>query len=293
MKGHRFESGVGPEHHGEWVSVQMERFKSACLSFQHLARATPILGNKPPKQPPGSWGPTFGFPRLPLMECTLICPARDFVWKTIRGMPMWVAGLPKGLCARSDQWRRGTPGIPGSQEHNGDRLEVPRLWELPRRRIRIPERPPAWQAEVAKIRPMLSKLHAQHERGDCSSQLWELVLSEGAFTKKGVQACTSRLYYERKRIEALEGHNQHAMRKRQHFAGLWGAKERPKCRICGKVGYASRQLGWLTMECGGWSSVGAKEVRDITQQIEKDLRAQRATVTALDAETRQLATGMI
>ena len=289
MKGHRFESGDGPERHGGWVSVQLERFRSACLSFQQLTYATPIMGAKPDRQPPGGWGSRYGFPRLSLMERTLVYPARDFVWKTLDQMR--VAGLPKGLCARTDCWRRWSPGIPGSQEKEGGHFEPPRLWELPSYRITGPENPPSWRAEIQAVKPFLAKLHAKLTNGDCSSRLWELVMSEGAFTKKGVQACTSRLYYEGKRVKALETRNQHAMTRRQHFAGLWGAKERPKCRICMKTGYASRQMGWMALRCGGWDL--GEQARDIQVQTLKELQAHRATVTALDAETRLLAASMI
>ena len=35
--------------------------------------------------------------------------------------------------------------------------------------------------------------------GSCSPELKELLVSEGAFDKRGVQAAMSRLYYEEKR----------------------------------------------------------------------------------------------
>ena len=154
--GFRFESEVGAEHNGAWVSVQLDRFRSAWLSFQHLSRAELLLTSPPKTQSVMGWGVQYGLPRLQLLEKVLDYPARGYVWERLGQLPTWMAELPKGMSGRHDRWRRWTPGRPGSQESRGNWFEPPRLWEIPNRRVRQPETPPPWEDRGAEHEKDLS-----------------------------------------------------------------------------------------------------------------------------------------
>ena len=154
--GFRFESEVGAEHNGAWVSVQLDRFRSAWLSFQHLSRAELLLTSPPKTQSVMGWGVQYGLPRLQLLEKALDYPARGYVWERLGQLPNWMAELPKGMSGRHDRWRRWTPGRPGSQDSRGNWFEPPRLWEIPNRRVRQPETPPPMEDRGAEHEKDLS-----------------------------------------------------------------------------------------------------------------------------------------
>ena len=189
-QGHRFESEVGTEGNGAWVSVQLDRFRSAWLSFQLLTRAEPLLSPKPGTQDLKGWGHRYGLPRLQVLDRTILYPARASVWTALRQLQTWMLSLPKDLRARHDRWRRWTPGLPGSQEREGAHFVHPRLWEIPSRRIRRPETPPPWRSEVRVAFRAMTYLERMCQQGACTPSLKELLVAEGAFDTIGVKAFT-------------------------------------------------------------------------------------------------------
>ena len=166
-QGDRFESGVGADRNGEWLSVQLERFRSGWLSFQALTGAPKILDSTLQKQDAGGWGPRFGLPRLETLNRSLDLPKVEAVWNMIRGIPGAILGMSRAS-RRADMWRRWAPGNPGSQMVGAGRFQVPKLWEIPRRRYTI-KLPP----------PPVEERHRRHcclsEEGQPSETSWSLL----------------------------------------------------------------------------------------------------------------------
>ena len=130
-RGDFFETGGGPEQNGHWVSAQLDRFRSAWLSFQQLARAEPILNDKTDKQLAGGWAHRYGLPRLVVLHCTVDYPVRKEVWEMIRIIPQWVVELPPKVCRGDDRWRRWAPGMPGTQTREGQSFTATRMVGVP------------------------------------------------------------------------------------------------------------------------------------------------------------------
>ena len=143
-------------------------------------------------------------------------------------------------------WRRWAPGNPGSQLVGAGHFEVPKLWAIPKRRLKAP---PPWRQDIEGIAAFLNRIKPLRRAGTCSEELWQLTCEEGALDSRGLQALTSRFYYEQKRIKSLLIHNVKAQKQGLHVVNLWDAKERPCCIACGKTGFASRQMSWVGLGC--------------------------------------------
>ena len=285
--GERFETGMGPEQNGHWVSVQVERFRSAWLSFQHLAGADQLLNDKIERQPVGSWNALYGLPKMVILQRNVDYPARKEVWDMISALPQWVAEIPPKACRGDERWRRWAPGMPGTQTREGQTFVAPRLWEFPLKRLKGKQQLVPWKREVMGLAAHIRWMHTLSQRGECSPSLIQLVIDEGAFTKRHMRACMARLYYEEKRTRALLHHNSGASMNKRHFADLWGAKERPKCVICNRWGYASRQMSWLVMHCEGWDRLGQNTERAQDATV-ASLRANLATISDMVTHARHL-----
>ena len=280
-KGKRLETGLGVSENGDWISVQLERFRSAWLSFQVITHATTLLEMNSPKQPPGGWGPKYGLPRLEILNCWVSLPKAGDVWAEIAKIPGFVAMVPKAS-RRADMWRRWEPGVPGSQMHGSGDFTPPRLWELPKLRISLKRSSPPWRDEVKKVPGFLAHLERWKTQGYCSSELRSLILEEGAVDPVGLQAITSALWCKKGRIERLLQHNKKIATQRGHFARLWSAKQRPTCIACGKVGYASRQFSWLGMVCPKAQAIQEEELSAILAELSGQLaRTQRISQEAV------------
>ena len=251
--GDRFETGLDADRNGEWLSVQMERLRSAWLSFQVITGAQEIQ-----KQPSTGWGPRFGLPRLEVLQGAIDLPRVDQVWRMIQEIPGFLAGARR-VSRKAGMWRRWAPGNPGSQMIQGGTFVPPYLWELPCRRLRRKRTPPPWRHQVRRFAAFHRRLEKMRQDGVISPDLMQLILQEGALDPRGLQVLTSRAYYENEWIKKLLQHNSEATNRRLHVVGFWGPKERPSCIACGRTGFASRQMTWVVAGCK--TSMAMKEDR--------------------------------
>ena len=100
-----------------------------------------------------------------------------------------------------------------------------------------------------------------------------MLCEEGALDPRGLQALTSRFYYEAKRIKSLLIHNVKAQKHGLHVVTLWGAKERPSCMACGKTGFASRQMTWVALGCGKSQAMPLERLEAILATLKGQLQS--------------------
>ena len=82
----------------------------------------------------------------------------------------------------------------------------------------------------------------------------EWLEKRGAVTVGTIQGLTSTLHAEIKRANMLTALEPICRSNRWHWPLSWAAKERPRCALCGFVGYASQPLHSLRRTCGAWDA---------------------------------------
>ena len=121
-------------------------------------------------------------------------------------------------------------------------MDVIPLWRVPRPRINKKTKPPPWWNQVEEVARTMKKIQGHFLAG----QFWDDVpvprwLEErGAVTFRTIQGLISTLHAEIRRDGMLIALEPICRTNRWHWPKSWAAKERPKCALCGFVGYASQ-----------------------------------------------------
>ena len=137
-KGQRFESQLPDANRGHWLSTQIERFRNAVVTWNHITEG-PILFEA--GQGVGhmtDWGGRLGLPKFQNAQVPIIVP----LWAEARA---WIDALPQHLHVLTHQgpakeaWRRIPFGNPGTQMKIDQSLLVLPLHArtIPRLRMRF------------------------------------------------------------------------------------------------------------------------------------------------------------
>eukprot|EP00971_Amphidinium_carterae_P034297 675242-Amphidinium_carterae.1 len=129
-----FESQLTDAEHGGWLSIQLERFRCAVLSFQVICDS-PLLVAESEDAELASWGPRYSIPRPALLKHKVILPHWARVCTLIEGFPTQVAcGTMEAESRTIDAWRRISVAFPGSQlDSSGGISSAPMVFDRPAR----------------------------------------------------------------------------------------------------------------------------------------------------------------
>ena len=108
-RGYRFQSGVDPKEHGDWIMIQLDRFKCAWHCFQKLTGAELLLGPRPMRLPLGGWHLDYGLPRLELLNRYVKLPLRNQMHAYLSQIPRNSRQLERPS-EHAQMWRRWAPG---------------------------------------------------------------------------------------------------------------------------------------------------------------------------------------
>ena len=269
-QGYRLETGRGEQTNGHWISNQLSHFKTALKAFQVRTQAPILLADPPAKEMDHSWIRALGFPR---QEC-LSQPIHLPKWQEARDL---IASAPHTLCAQdltqphAERWRRWVVGIPGSHEHGAVGGDDRPLWDIPLPRIRHKQRGPTWWSQVPEIRRCRAKIamHPEAQTFWDGKRIVDWLSDRGALNRDGVVGVVSQLRAESKRAQSLRERLPAISEKRWHLPSLWNAKARPKCLICGFVGYSSKAIPSMSVRCMGWDR--NMDAGTLPKQLDADL----------------------
>ena len=123
--GQRMITNLPESQHGSWCSRQLSHFRAALNAFQQIAKGPP-LNPAPNEEQYADWGILMGFPKLPRLASSVVLPGE--VQEALERARYEIALLPIEGNLR-EQWRRWTPGIPGTQMEGEHVTWAKPLWQ--------------------------------------------------------------------------------------------------------------------------------------------------------------------
>ena len=122
--GLRFESQLPSRNKGHWLSTQLERFRAAVVSWNHLTGGPTIFADGQRQGEMSEWGGRLGLPRFQLAQIPIVIPFWDEARDWIDDMPQHVRKLQMAG-PQKEAWRKVPLGIADSQ------FEIPPLVARP------------------------------------------------------------------------------------------------------------------------------------------------------------------
>ena len=123
--GQRFESQLPTGNRGHWLSTQLEPFREALLSWNHITMSPPLFPEGQRQGEQSGWGSRLSLPRFQLTLMPLLVPCLQAARQWINEMPRHIYGV-REQCAPKEAWRRVPLGREDSQMSiGGDPETIP------------------------------------------------------------------------------------------------------------------------------------------------------------------------
>eukprot|EP00971_Amphidinium_carterae_P347800 6489993-Amphidinium_carterae.2 len=226
--GSLFANYVPDEQNGHRVSIQMEAFRLAWISFQTITGGAMIID--PAVRETCTWSQTLGLPKLELLQMCVILPA----WQQVREKLQHASSEIMALTTVSDRkgvetWRRWCVGVCGSQMQTDTGI-IPHslLFDQPQR---LRHSHPWWRKHAFKARLWIRDLSDRH---GLSSEFVQFLVSVGVMARGNLLALIiSQAAVKRRALTLIEYNRMAPMN--CHVVSSAGAP-RVSCVACKGVG---------------------------------------------------------
>ena len=145
------------------------------------------------------------------------------------------------------------------------------LWQIPLRRVTGKQSAPRWMHQVTEA----ARFHRKLERSTLANEtiggvrLRDWLDEMGCLSGDQIPIIRHQAVMLTKRGQRLHAHNASAQNKRRHVLAMWRERDRPRCLICGGMGYAARPGSFLEETCTAPWCPGTlvKAQHDLTVEI--------------------------